>query len=193
MKTKKRKILLGVVGVDSGQLVICDPAYIDSEYIKREDDSGIQREIWKHKKTGKLWQFTYSHKRESSTRKDVNPFPATYSDVIPEYGKSPNELIQSKEFVPSGIDPNAHIEDGEFSYPGICKTTLDSEKSGQLNYKMGFPGVAVAFSSGFGDGMYNVYAEIADMGDYGERISKVWVELITPKEIRRMNQLSEKK
>lgn len=34
MKLKKK--LLGHVGVDSGHLLVCDPAYIDSEWIKEE-------------------------------------------------------------------------------------------------------------------------------------------------------------
>lgn len=37
------RVKIGVVGVDSGQVLICDPCYIDSEWQKREftDDAGV--------------------------------------------------------------------------------------------------------------------------------------------------------
>ena len=39
MKTASEWKKIGVVGVDSGQLMICDPCYIDSEWKKEEFDS----------------------------------------------------------------------------------------------------------------------------------------------------------
>lgn len=84
-----RRVQIGKVGVDSGQLMVCDPCYIDSEW---------------------------------------------------------------------GSD--------EFNYKTVCgKTNPDA----QLNYKMGHPGVAVAFDFGYGDGVYPVYATINGEG----RIIKV--------------------
>lgn len=49
----------------------------------------------------------------------------------------------------------------------------------QLNYKMGHAGLGVAFISGFGDGEYEVYATYKDFGDFGKRITKVEIELIS--------------
>jgi hypothetical protein len=118
-------VKLGVVGVDSGQLIICDPADIDGEF-KRVDSAGY-------------------------------------------YGTAP------------------HIPEGEFSYRGICKITSENKKhGGQLNYTLGHEGVAVAFQSGFGDGLYDVFAEIVDTGSWGKRVKKVWVELITDEELSEM-------
>ena len=106
-----KKIKIGEVGVDSGQLIVCDPCYIDSEW-KKED------------------------------------------------------LEMNKA---GGFEPAKN----SFSYPAVCAQTLGPKNyGGQLNYKMGHPGVAVAFSSGLGDGVYPVYAFIED-----DRVWKVEIDM----------------
>jgi hypothetical protein len=179
---KKEIITLGIVGVDSGQLLICDPCYLDSEYVQREFKSS--HEIYRHK-DGKLWQFAFGNPTEVANE-TINPFTGSYEDIIPEYGKKPNQLIEEGEFESSGIDTMAYIPNGEFSYAGIAKATLGNGIGGQLNYMMGHPGVGVAFSSGFGDGSYEVKAEIIHSKTWGKRVSKVWVELITDEEIEEL-------
>lgn len=62
------------------------------------------------------------------------------------------------------------------------------QSGGQLNYVLGHPGVAVAFKSGFGDGTYEVFAEIMEHEGLGSRVKKVWVELITDEEIKEIEQ-----
>lgn len=88
-KTSNKFVRIGKVGVDSGQLMVCDPCYIGSEW----------------KKT--------------------------------EYGETDDT--------------------SEFSYAGICAGTLKQGFT-QSNFKMGHAGAGVAFSSGYGDGCYPVYA-----------------------------------
>lgn len=173
---KTRVVKLGEVGVDSAQLMICDPCYINSEWQQEPETkySNHAHEIYKHK-DGSLWQFCY----EKEPFEGANKFPGSYQEVIPKYGKSPNQLIASGEFTVTDIDPTPHIQKGRFSYEGICKTTLSNLQGGQLNYKLGHPGVAVAFRTGFGDGVYPVYAEIVDIPDWGERIVKVWVDFFS--------------
>lgn len=48
----------------------------------------------------------------------------------------------------------------------------------QLNYDLGHPGLGIVVSTGYGDGVYPVYAEINDEG----RIAAVTVEFIDPGE-----------
>lgn len=99
MARKKWKEI-GVVGVDSGQLMICDPCYLD-------DANG--RIGW-----------------EKNT------------------------------------DPSFGIGRNDFSYRGVCAVTLGHKEgepfNGQINYAMGHSGRAVAFPSGYGDGVYTVEA-----------------------------------
>lgn len=199
IKFPKRKVHLGVVGVDSGQLVICDPCYIESEFkLEREKTFKTpfsNHPIYKHT-DGSEWQFTYNNLLAKGEPKNdthvpgVNAFPGSYADVIPQYGKCPNDLIQSGDFTKSDKNPFDHVPSGEFSYDGISALTLtSSNQGGQLNYNMGHAGAGVCFSSGWGDGCYDVIAEIVDFGEYGlhgERVTKVTIELIPEKSIKEL-------
>jgi len=105
--TKKDKwVKIGVVGVDSGQLMVCDPCYIDGQWESEEFKSGA---------------------------------PAKKS----------------------------------FSYNAVCQAVHEDKMFGQLNFKMGHPGVAVGFNSGIGDGLYPVFARIADVDGWGPRVCEV--------------------
>lgn len=128
---KKTKKLLGVCGVDSGQLMITDPCYINSEWSKRDFE-----DIRKYKnKKGKVFQY----------KKDFKNYESKID------GKTVNELIKTKEWTEIS---NEIIRD--FSYGGCCSVTL-GENGGQLNCKKGHEGVGVVFSSGYGDGCYEVW------------------------------------
>ena len=95
-----KRIKIGEVGVDSGQLMIVDPCYIESHW--KEEDFDDEK--------------------------------------------------KSKEL---------------FSYNAVCKETLGKTCYGQIGN-----GLAVAFSSGYGDGCYPVYAEINEEG----RVMKITVD-----------------
>jgi len=129
--------LIGHVGVDSGQLLLCDPCYIDSQW-EKEDFEDFR--TYEHTQNGA--ELTY--------RIDFR----NYAETIERYGKSMNDLIATgywKE-VPG---PKAQHP---FSYNACAKATLSEDGHGQLNFKLGHPGVGVAFSTAFGDGMYPVVA-----------------------------------
>ena len=66
-----------------------------------------------------------------------------------------------------------HIEKaGQYGYLGACGVTL-KEGYGELGN-----GRAVAFSTGYGDGLYPVYAELNEDG----RVAKIIVEFISEDE-----------
>ena len=46
-----------------------------------------------------------------------------------------------------------------FSYPTCCEKTLGGS-FGQLNFKVGHPGVGVVTTSGYGDGTYPVFVKV---------------------------------
>lgn len=168
---------IGVVGVDSGQLIMCDPCYLENEWQNIESSSkDFAHDIYECKIDGKFWQYAYGGVTASYV--DVTNFPGNYEDRIPEYGKTPNQLIKEGLFVKTDRDKTPHIEPGEFSYRGACKATLSSEQSGQLNFKMGHEGAGVVCSTGLGDGLYPVYAEFVYDEMFGRRIKKVWVEFM---------------
>lgn len=121
---------IGEVGVDSGQLMVCDPCYIDSEWQQHEMED---TRLLKHKTTGEVYQYRVHFENYDSILLD---------------GKSVNDLIAEGTLIQIENKPT-----GEFSYDGACKATLTKESAGQLGF-----GLGVAFSSGYGDGVYPVYA-----------------------------------
>ena len=135
--------LIGHVGVDSGQLLLCDPCYIESEW-EQEDFTDIR---------------VYQHKTTKDTLAYGKDFPH-YEELIINYGKTMNELLATGEWEDVKAPPAKH----NFSYNACAKATLSDEGHGQLNYKMGHPGAGVAFSTAFGDGYYPVYAKYTDDG-----------------------------
>lgn len=173
MKTKRVKI--GVVGVDSGSVMICDPVYIDAYWQKAEKEEvycDFAHDVYEHVATGALWQFTYGKYAQPG----VNEFPGSYETIIPEYGKTPNQLIASKEFKRKDIDTLPHIPADEFSYRNTCKVRRN--RFGAINFPSGIPGLAVTSDSGWGDGSYDVFAEVATEGESKGRVVRVVIEFI---------------
>ena len=137
--------LIGHVGVDSGQLLLYDPCYIDSQWVK-EDFEDFRS--YQHKDTGK--ELTY--------RIDFR----NYAEPIEIYGgKNMNELIATGEWeevpdIKGAVNP--------FSYNACAKATLSEDGHGELRFNLGHVGAGVAFSTAFGDGMYPVVANYMDDG-----------------------------
>jgi hypothetical protein len=142
---------VGDVGVDSGQLLVCDPCYIDSrEWIRDQEPAGHPALILSDagrlkfpelKRFSVQWPFKF-------------PTGDSYEDMCPELGMSMNEARRLGLVEEVDIDP---VRD--FGYRGCCDVShLTGNNFGQLNYAMGHAGAGVAFSSGYGDGCYPVYA-----------------------------------
>jgi len=131
------KTLIGHIGIDSGQVLICDPCYIDSEW---ESEEFTDDRIYQHK--------------DGTILKLREDFPR-FDRVIPKYDKDMNALIKDNEVTELPPIP----AEKEFSYNACCKKTLSEDRYGQLNYRWGYPGVGVVSSTAFGDGYYPVYAD----------------------------------
>jgi hypothetical protein len=143
MKIEEKYI--GSAAVDSGQLMICDPCYIDSQWEK--EDFGDVR-VYKHKETGDTLQY----------RKDFENFES----FIPKYGKTMNQLNETGEWEKMAMPKP---ENG-FSYNACCKATLDTpDRAGRLKFKMGHDGAGVAFSTAWGDGYYPVF-KVFENGEF---------------------------
>ncbi len=103
--------LIGLVGVDSGQLLLTDPCYL--------------------------------------------------SDFVSDgYTGTPTEANSN------GLFP--------YSYSGACAATLGTRMAGGLAFRLGHEGAGVAFSTGWGDGLYPVYVTYSDEG----RIASVEVRFM---------------
>jgi len=137
------EVLIGHVAVDSGQLMICDPGYIDSQW-ENEDFEDIR--VYKNEHTSKT--LTYP--------KDFT----NYEVVLPEYGKTMNVLISEHDWQ---IAESPAAKSG-FSYNACAKATLSEDGHGELSFKMGHTGAGLAFSTAYGDGLYPVYAHYDEEG-----------------------------
>ena len=68
-------------------------------------------------------------------------------------------------------------------WPAFCKTIQewrdehpDEPAQMQLPYAHGHAGLGVVVESGFGDGMYPVYATVTDHGSWGKRVTQLRVD-----------------
>lgn len=144
MKKGHTQKLIGHCGVDSGQLLICDPGYIDSQW-EKEEFKDIRK--YKHKTTGDVLQY----------RVDFENFMSP----IPKYDfKNMNDLLESGEWDEIKDMSYEH----NFSYNACAQLTLSDERAGQLKYKHGHDGVGVVLSTIIGDGYYPVIAEYDEDG-----------------------------
>jgi hypothetical protein len=134
---------IGVVGVDSGQIVICDPCYIDSEWEKEEFADNRR----------------YFHKDSKRVLVFNRDFTKFDQPIIP-YNKCMNDMIADNDVTERPADPPLH----NFSYNACCVKTIGDDENGQLNYKHGHEGVAVVSCTGYGDGLYPVIADIDKEG-----------------------------
>ena len=126
---------IGDVGVDSGQLMITDPCYLLNQ--------------WKNKEFVDVRILTDNKGNKYQYRKDFD----NYESVLAPFNKTVNQLVEE------GILTQVPVEEtGEYSYDGASKATLSDKGYGQLNFTAGHAGAGVAFSSGYGDGLYPVYA-----------------------------------
>lgn len=135
------KKLVGHVSVDSGQVLIVDPAYL-AQYQDKEFKYVVG--VKKGSKQYQLWQ-------------KVDGQPITWATPLKnEGGKSMNDLASEGWEV-----FEMYPDEGEFSYSGVSTLTTKN-KAGEI------PAVgmatAVAAQSGYGDGNYPVYATMNSEG-----------------------------
>ena len=149
------KKLLGYVNVDSGQLMVTDPCYLN----RFENND--------YKPTRKYVCVT--------DKKKIIEWPRDFynyeDDIIDGYNKNMNTLIKDKLF----IQVKDEIIDSSYSFVGACHQSSKTEnQGGELGN-----GLGLSFSTGFGDGHYPVYAYYEDVNGWGRRIKKIEIEFFT--------------
>lgn len=142
---------LGNVGVDSGQLLITDPCYIDGEW---QDEPYQDVRVYQDGDTGALVTWGEHFQR--------------YDEPLEGYGETPNSLIESGRLVQLLTSTPGEFT---YSYNGACQATL-TMGHGELVHSRGHAGAGVAFSTAWGDGRYPIYGEKHD-----GRIVRVYVNV----------------
>ena len=166
-KTWKKKI--GEVGVDSGQLVVMDPCYVRDQWIEEGEVKAVK--FW-----GRDWEKVGDILKDSYKRE-----PYEHDGTVVVDAKSDDEAENIISDIDDIVRKNKllviHSKVTGSSYDKCCELTGTEDKGGQLNYLLGHAGMGVAFSSGFGDGCYDVIATYRDFGKWGVRVSKVEIIL----------------
>ena len=154
---------VGVVGVDSGQVMICDPCYIENEWQGDGDGSITPPEVWEDKETSKRYAHGMLVSPAICKIMGVDTVFDNWESKLDDYdGKTPNQVRKDHWTL---VDvPEDLNRSGEFSYAGVCHTTLRGDGFGQLKYKMGHDGAGIASRTLIGDGCYPVFARVTDDG-----------------------------
>lgn len=142
---------IGMVGVDSGQLMITDPLYIKDEW---HDEKFEDLRIYKDS----LTETTYQYKKDFQN----------YKDIIEGFTIDVNELIKTERFKEIEIK-----RDFNYSYAGASYASLTDEGYGELKFKNGNSGAGVSFKTAFGDGIYHVYGE-----KYDNKLIRIYINII---------------
>jgi hypothetical protein len=116
--------------------MIVDPCYVDDHWIKKEYDLGREVRVIK---TGEIIDAPTGFNG------------MTWEDNFPLDKKLTWNQAKAKGI----IEDVPYKQTREFSYSGCCRATLNDVCGGELD--IGGTS-AVAFRSGFGDGVYPVYA-----------------------------------
>ncbi|ANM29701.1 hypothetical protein ABI59_09085 [Acidobacteria bacterium Mor1] len=146
---------IGVVGVDSGQLVLLDPAYIEGG-------------DWVPEGQGQEWRVRY--------------WGRDAARLAPDFGESPIECSDAGTAMAleARIKERARQQDlavftwaqSGSSYDKCAEFSESARQAGQLNFAAGHPGLGVAFATVHGDGIYPV------MGRYdGDLLVEVRIDL----------------
>lgn len=60
----------------------------------------------------------------------------------------------------------------------------EGDKTAEIKHKRGYAGAGVITDTGYGDGVYNVFANEVDEGKFGKRIAEVKVVFIQKRKLR---------
>lgn len=168
-----QRILLGHVDVDSGQLMIMDPCYVDREWISRQNPRFVGIRCAGHHAQDLAEALALDH----PTCEVSSVTPWVYRVVDPNTPatdlQARAESIRQRHQWTVDIDLVAYD-----TYHHICDITQSDSHGGSLPHAHGGEGLAVAFESCVGDGTYAVFATVGEVSGFGSRIKKVEILLV---------------
>lgn len=161
MMSNERKETLGYVGVDSGQLMIIDPCYMSGKDMDEGEVIGLK--FW-----GRDAETLANHLIENGIHEVEGEYPYTIkadNENIKYISNEISTIAKNNEWLVVSSPLTNSI------YDSICDITNNENQGGEVD-------LGVAFSSGLGDGSYEVVATYKELAGWGERITKVEIILI---------------
>lgn len=167
-----KKKHIGRVSVDSGQLMIMDPCYIENHWNKEKESPIYGVEFWG---AGNVKAAAFMDSKGYNVE---NHTSSTYIIRTSKEEIAGKIILDLVDFMHENFEHHRIVWNTvrNSTYDAICKLTDNEEQAGVFNDKLG-----AVFRSGFGDGIYDVFATYKDcsfMGMRDERISKVEIVLI---------------
>jgi hypothetical protein len=182
---KSRRVLLGTVGVDSGQLMVMDPCYVDGEWVRNDNAQAIRVNFW-----GVDAAITAEWLRKTCPGAQIEQTGRTFYHVTFSHPGFDDYAVLQETIAKEAKAARwrvAAVIVRQGTYDRICAATDSPDHGGGIPYKLGHEGLTVAFSSGVGDGVYCIYATIVDLGHpWGERVAKVEIEMLSDEDINEM-------
>lgn len=142
---------LGEVCVDSASLMITDPSYLHSEWLRDVEYEDLR--LYRHADTGRVLRFGVDFRH--------------YDQKIAELGQTPNDLIKSGQLIRLEIE-----REYSYSLPGALYASSSKEGYGVLKFGSGAEGAGICVRTVYGDGTYPVYGE-----RYKGAIFRIYIEL----------------
>lgn len=203
---EERRVKLGVVGVDSGQILVIDPSYLDEHWRRGGEavphglrfwgrDAAIVRDRLAHhpvvariERQGEDHVYMVHLKPPTGLAAERYPREIRDVDSKPSRGRGARHvtawalrsLIRGLARMKTEDELSVVWEiANDSSYQQVCELTGGANGGGQLNYAAGHAGLGVASSTGGGDGTYEVWATLRDLGmGWGERVTRLEVVFI---------------
>lgn len=182
MSQAVERVLLGTVGVDSGQLIVVDPCYIDSFWIKQDENAPVLGLLF----WGRDAEAVAEKLKEMGYEPQLQENGMQYLLPMKQPGSVPDLELQSALETVQRRHPELWVvsawkHDSTYDQIGdITTARLGGNFLGPLD------NAAVAFQSGLGDGEYEVWAEVIDgsiykieivffdLNDEGEEDNEEW-------------------
>lgn len=136
------RVQVGVVGVDSGNILLCDPCYIDGEWDPRDEYRRDQ-----------VYDVTFNGEKSVYDMGAAIEQGIIFTTPLEKYGNmTMNDLVAEGMAVERPAK-----ETGVFGYNGCCQASGSPKGGGQLKYRLGHDGAGVCVRTAYGDGVYPVF------------------------------------
>ncbi|MDQ0255565.1 hypothetical protein J2S74_002947 [Evansella vedderi] len=148
---------IGAVAVDSGQLMIIDPCYIESYWEKNENVEPEGIEFWGGDAEQIVEHFNLeeTYGVQSNEGGSYTVLTGDYKDLSKEIGQYANQ--NKLGLIVTEYSPGS-------TYKQVSDANMNQERTGAcIHGHGGFP-LGLSFASGYGDGLYDVYATYNEDG-----------------------------